>query len=117
MVQKTNLTSRKKGKELPVYVRRAVENYIDLLRKDKIPLKRAIVFGSQAKGTAHQWSDIDICLISTKFKDAFSVWSYLALKAAEAGGRIEPHPFHPDDFVSEDPLVWEIKQNGIEVKG
>ena len=27
--------------------------------------------------------------------------------------RIEPVPFRPDTFVDEDPLVWEIKKEGI----
>jgi hypothetical protein len=30
--------------------------------------------------------------------------------------RIEPVPFRPEAFFDEDPLVWEIKKEGILVK-
>ena len=29
--------------------------------------------------------------------------------------RIEPVPFRPEDFVDEDPLVWEVKKEGIAI--
>jgi hypothetical protein len=29
--------------------------------------------------------------------------------------RIEPVPFKPETFVDEDPLVWEIKKEGIPI--
>ncbi|TSC51984.1 MAG: DNA polymerase, beta domain-containing protein, partial [Parcubacteria group bacterium LiPW_72] len=84
---------------------------------DKVPLKRVIVFGSYAKGIQRKWSDIDVCLVSPKFQDKIKAFVYLLKKANKAQSRIEPHPFHPNDFVNEDPLVWEIKKDGIEVKG
>ena len=107
--------SKLKNKTLSPKVKRIVLSYIKLLKKDDTPLKRVIVFGSQAKGTARHWSDIDICLISPKFTDQLKAMSYLLQKASILQAIIEPHPFHPKDFVNEDPLVWEIKQNGIEL--
>ncbi len=32
------------------------------------PMKRIIFFGSRAKGKPHRWSDIDLILVSPKFK-------------------------------------------------
>lgn len=40
---------------------------------------------------------------------------YLLLKSYNIDAIIEPHPYHPRDFVNEDPLVWEIKKTGIEI--
>lgn len=98
-------------------VKKEVSDYVKILKQDKIPLKRVIVFGSYATGVQHKWSDIDVCLISSKFQDKIKSFVYLLKKANEVKSKIEPHPFHPNDFVNEDPLVWEIKKNGIEVKG
>ena len=33
-----------------------------------LPVQKMILFGSQAKGKAHQWSDIDLLVVSNKFK-------------------------------------------------
>ena len=107
MAQKVKLSSKTKTEVL---------NYIKTLEQDKIPLRRVIVFGSYAKGAQHKWSDIDVCLVSPKFQDKMKAFVYLLKKANEVQSNIEPHPFHPNDFVNEDPLVWEIKQNGIAIK-
>ena len=107
MAQKIKLSSKTKTEVL---------DYIKLLKRDKIFPKRVIVFGSYARGVQHKWSDIDVCLVSPKFQDKIKAIVYLLKKANEAQSKIEPHPFHPNDFVNEDPLVWEIKKNGIEIK-
>ncbi|PIR91257.1 nucleotidyltransferase [bacterium (Candidatus Gribaldobacteria) CG_4_8_14_3_um_filter_42_11] len=107
MAQKIKLSSK---------IEKEVLDYVNILKRDKLPLKRVIVFGSYAKGVQHKWSDIDVCLVSSKFQDKLKAFAYLLKKANEAQSRIEPHPFHPNDFVNEDPLVWEIKKDGIEVE-
>ncbi len=103
--------------KLSLKVKKEVLDYVKILKQDKIPLKRVIVFGSYAMGVQHKWSDIDVCLISSRFQDKIKAFVYLLKKANEVQSKIEPHPFHPNDFVNEDPLVWEIKKNGIEVRG
>ena len=34
----------------------------------EVPVQKMILFGSQAKGKAHQWSDVDLLIVSSKFK-------------------------------------------------
>lgn len=101
---------------LPKKVREDVKDYIEVLEKDRLPIDKVIVFGSQAKKTSRRESDIDVCVISPKFKDKFKALHYLLMKSYELKALIEPHPYHPKDFVNEDPLVWEIKKTGITVK-
>jgi len=113
MVKKTII--RKNKRVLPKRVKNDVLSYIELIKKDKIPIEKVIVFGSYAKGKPHKWSDIDICIISPNFKKPFSVLHYLLKKSYQIKSIIEPHPYHPKDFINEDPLVWEIKKTGIEV--
>jgi predicted nucleotidyltransferase len=85
--------------------------------KEKLPIERAFLFGSHAKKKARQWSAIDVCIISPKFRDRCHAIDYLWKrrrdKDVEHG--IEPVGFHPKDFIDEDPLAWEIKTTGIEI--
>ena len=100
------------SKEVRVRTRR----FIDLLRRDKFPIQKVIVFGSHAKGVAGRGSDIDICVISSKFghkKGSIDPWDYLWKKRFELKDyELEPLGFNPRDFIDEDPLVWEIKKTG-----
>ena len=118
MVKKKNLNkSEQKLKQIGLSQKktRAVLKFIDLLKEDDVHVKEVIVFGSHVKDRARKGSDIDLCVISDKFKDAFEAMSYLMMKSYGLGAIIEPHPFHPKDFINEDPLVWEIKKTGVRV--
>jgi len=97
-------------------VKKSITDYVNILKKDKLPIQKVIVFGSQVQGISHKYSDIDLCIISPRFKDDFKDLHYLLMKSYEVDGIIEPHPYHPKDFVNEDPLVWEIKKTGVEIK-
>jgi len=119
MVKKTIVA---KNSKLPKFNRiltkktqKAVTKYINILKKDKLPIQAAIVFGSQVKKTARKDSDIDICIISPKFKDPFKAMKYLMMKSYQIDAYIEPHPYNPKQFVNENPVVWEIKKTGIKV--
>lgn len=101
---------------LPEKIKKDVKEYINVLKKDELPIKKVIVFGSQAKRMTHKGSDIDVCVISPKFKDNFKALHYLLMKSYKVKALIEPHPFHPKDFIDDDPLVWEIKRTGITVR-
>ena len=62
----------------------------------------------------NEWSDIDVAIISPDLTDdRFNERIRLTQIAQNVDSRIGPVPFHPDTFVEEDPLVWEIKKKGI----
>jgi len=105
-----------KKANLPKKVKKSVKEYINILKYDGLPIKKVIVFGSQAKRTNRKNSDIDVCIFSPKFNDSFKALHYLLMKSYEVEALIEPHPYHPKEFINEDPLVWEIKKTGITVK-
>ena len=109
MVEKKSLNQKTK---------RQVLNYLSLLKEKGVFVEKAIVFGSQAKGKSKVWSDIDICLVSKKFKvDTFNQTVKLALIAHKASLDIEPHLYHPAGLREKyDPLASEIRKYGIEVK-
>jgi predicted nucleotidyltransferase len=72
----------------------SVRNYLAALTSRGITVERVVVFGSQAKGEAHEWSDIDLLVISPQFddmKDRNAV-NILWRVAARTDSRIEPIP-------------------------
>lgn len=91
-----------------------VKRFFDKLDEIGINIESAYLYGSYVKGRQHEWSDIDVALISSDFdEDRFDERVRLTMIASEIDDRIEPVPYRPDDFVDEDPLVWEIKKEGI----
>jgi predicted nucleotidyltransferase len=100
--------------EIPDLVSNKIKNFIDLLEKNDIQIQRAYLFGSYANGKADEWSDIDLALVSDKFKgnrflDLLSLTDYIL----KAGADISPLPFRNEDF--DDSLFArdEIVKKGI----
>lgn len=90
---------------------------IGAIKKSGISVDSAYVFGSQAKGIAHIFSDIDLCIVSQQFgNDRQSDRIKLMRITDDIDDAIEPHPFSPEEMKSKyDPLVKEIKTTGIEI--
>lgn len=77
-------------------------------------VEAAYLYGSQAVGLARPWSDIDVAVISPDFsEDLFEDRVTLTRWAAQIDDRIEPQPFTPDRFGSNDPLANEIAHSGV----
>jgi len=93
-----------------------VHRIIAKLQDVNIRVEMAYIFGSFVHGTADQWSDVDIALVSPDFShDRFEERLRLMKIAGKIDNRIEPVPYRPDDFLDLDPLVWEIKRTGIAI--
>ena len=91
------------------------KRYIQMIPTD-LDIKKAYLFGSYAKGIEHVDSDIDIALVLGKMDDFFSVQMQLMRLRREIDLRIEPHPILEEDFNIQNPLAYEIKRTGIEIK-
>lgn len=104
-------------KRVPKKVEKKIKEYLDVLSQDKLPIKKVILFGSYAKGKQQKWSDIDLCIISPKFKNSFKAMQYLWLKRIDDRGlTIEPVGFNTEDFKDNyNSLIYEIKNTGIEI--
>jgi uncharacterized protein len=77
----------------------------------------AYIYGSQARGQATEWSDIDVAVVSSDFSsDFFEERLTLMRLATETDDRIEPWPFTPGTFSSSDPLASEIMRTGVRVE-
>lgn len=83
-----------------------------------VKFDKLIVFGSQVKGTAKPWSDIDLCVVSESFTDEKEDYLVKLINITdEQTDDIEPHPYTPRDLAEKwDPLAHEIRKTGIVVK-
>lgn len=95
---------------------KTVKEYLYKLNKQGIHITAAYLFGSYAKGTENKWSDIDVAIISPDIgEDRFEERVRMMNLSLIIDSRLEPVPFRPEDFVDEDPLVWEIKKKGVAI--
>ncbi len=102
---------------IPKKIEKEIIEYVANLRKGRLSIKKVILFGSYAKGKQHKWSDIDLCVISPRFKNTFSAMQYLWLKRLnDYGHTIQPVGFSPKDYQEGSSLINEIKKTGVEIK-
>ena len=96
-----------------------MRNYVGRLTEEKgLPVKKIILYGSQIKGTKRKDSDIDVCIISPKFKNTLKAIEFLLIqrKREEVMAGLEPVGFSEKDFKEGSSLIEEIKKTGVEIK-
>ena len=102
-----------------MYTQSDINNIIDRfisLVSDEFPLKTVYLFGSYSKGTAGDYSDIDLAVVSDKFEgsrffDKKKLNKYILKSSID----IQVHPFRTEDFTEDNPFVKEIIKTGQKV--
>lgn len=81
-------------------VEEIIKSYLLALDKKGIPTQRAYLFGSQAKGTAGPYSDIDLIVVSPAFTDMplWKRWEVLGDALAEIMEPLEVMGYAPDEI-------------------
>lgn len=93
----------------------SIRKYIEKISKH-YKTEAIILFGSYAKGTENQDSDIDIAVISSDFKDIIDDGANLIGYTWKIDTRIEPHPITTEDYENvATPFVQEVINTGIRV--
>jgi len=94
-----------------------IRHYVKHINAEGYPISKAIIFGSWAKGSQKITSDIDLCLVSSKFgSDEIAELQYLLKQTRLFDDRIEPVPVSIADFSKNvTPLVLEIKKHGVAI--
>lgn len=83
---------------------------------NEIKVKNIYLYGSYAKGTYNEDSDIDIAVISDDFiGDPIEDTLKLMRIRRKVDYRIEPHPFKSSDVDMSEPYVRNIIKNGIKI--
>ncbi|MDX2196039.1 MAG: nucleotidyltransferase domain-containing protein [Cytophagales bacterium] len=99
-------------------IAKIINKYILHLQKQHIKFDKVYLFGSYAKLTHSDASDIDIALIYEDGDDIdnFDLHAKLLLLAYDIDTRIEPYPIKQIDFTTDNPLAMDILKTGKEVK-
>jgi predicted nucleotidyltransferase len=95
----------------------AVSGYVSDVR-NAMPIDHVYLFGSYAKGTAGDDSDVDLCFFSGDFenKPSFDVMSQLCRMTRKYRSvDIEPHAFPTSELQNDNPFVKEIVRTGREI--
>ncbi|MFZ5908892.1 MAG: nucleotidyltransferase domain-containing protein [Chloroflexota bacterium] len=78
----------------------SIQHYLHTVKQKGIPVKYGVLFGSYARGQEHEWSDIDLLVVSPlydkhrNYKDLVKLWRI----AAHTDFRIEPIPVGERQF-------------------
>jgi predicted nucleotidyltransferase len=99
-------------------VNNVVRQYVADVRK-AMPIDKAVLFGSYAKGTATEWSDVDICFFSETFAHEQTVEIVTDLLGLARKyykyACIEPRVFLTSDIENDNPFVKEVLRTGREI--
>lgn len=95
-----------------------VEQYVADV-KQVMPIDKVFLYGSYAKGTATEHSDVDVCFFSDTFAHERSV-EFVALLLGIARKYypyvyIEPRVFLTSDIDNDNPFVREVLRTGREI--
>jgi predicted nucleotidyltransferase len=102
--------------KIPIKIHRLLKKYVEELEKNRIPIRQAVLFGSYAAGDSHEWSDIDIALVSDVFEGMrIRDRNKIRKITLDISTDLSPLPFRPEDFTPEDPFVREILEHGINI--
>jgi len=101
--------------KIPPSLEEIIQRFLNAVRR-RYRIQAAYLYGSQAKGTATLWSDIDVAVVSSDFSDdLFEERLALMHLAARIDNRIEPRPFKEETFNGNDPIASEIQKHGLRV--
>ena len=96
-----------------------VQEYLRNLKQHGFDVRFGVIFGSQVKGRADEWSDIDLLVVSPRFdqarnrKDVDLLWRL----AARTDSRIEPLPCGEQQWNKDDssPIIEISRREGERV--
>ncbi|MCL5422231.1 MAG: nucleotidyltransferase domain-containing protein [Nitrospirae bacterium] len=96
-----------------------INKFIRELRRHNITCERIILYGSYASGRVRPDSDIDVAIVSRDFgKDIVEERMRLFRLAGKIDNRLEPVPITAESYENDTwvPLIYEIREKGVELK-
>lgn len=98
---------------------KSVQRYLVAVIESGIPVSFGVVYGSQATGRTHKWSDIDLIVVSPIFDEEydrteiFKLWRI----AARTDSRIEPLPCGEKQWIddTERAIIEIARREGVRV--
>lgn len=94
---------------------KTAKSFIRDCKLNGLTFYKVFIFGSVAKGNMHEWSDIDLLLISDQFSenvfDNLKMYSKINVKYPI----IETHPYPTDYFKNGDSFIEQVTRESIEL--
>ncbi|MCK5134908.1 MAG: nucleotidyltransferase domain-containing protein [Bacteroidales bacterium] len=91
------------------------KSFVNDCQLNGLTFHKVILFGSAAKGLTHEWSDIDLLLISDQFGDIIfdnlKLYSRINIKYPI----VETHPYPTKYYNEGDAFIKEISKESIEI--
>jgi predicted nucleotidyltransferase len=94
---------------------KTAKSFVSDCKLNGLTFYKVFIFGSVAKDNMHQWSDIDLLLISDQFNE--NVFENLKLysKINVKYPIIETHPYPTNYYKSGDSFIDEVLKDSIEL--
>ena len=102
--------------KIPEEIKVFITEYLSNLRQE-IPVEKAVLFGSYAKGNYRKDSDVDLAVFSDFFKSMNRVngISFLLQRVKNYEYDLEPIPFTMNDYNERDGFVAEVLKEGVDL--
>ena len=95
----------------------SIHSYLEAVQQSGIHARKAILYGSQVRGDAHQWSDIDLIIIAPEFDERrdSEIVDILWKLRARTDSRIQPIACGEREWIEdqERPIIEIARQEGI----
>lgn len=92
-----------------------VKSFLMDCKLNGLTFYKVFIFGSFAKGNMHEWSDIDLLLISDQFSenvfDNLKMYSKINIKYPI----IETHPYPTNYYKNGDSFIEQVTRESIEL--
>jgi len=93
-----------------------VNSYAREIQAHGVRLQTVILYGSFAKGTQHEWSDIDVALVADEFEGLpTDIYRFSSVAVKKPYIRIEPNTYPTQYFKEGDPFIEEITKTGVKI--
>ena len=94
-----------------------VRNYVRDMKEFGVHLRAVFLYGSFAKGTQREWSDIDVALVADEFTglpEDCNLFPYMGC-IRKSYTLIEAKTYPTEYFLQGDPYIEEITKTGIKI--
>jgi uncharacterized protein len=102
-------------------LKKIIKKYAEILKKNRFAFKNIYLFGSQATGKTHEYSDIDLAVVVDKLPLKINFADYMQRKmdlrklTIDVDSRIEPILLEEKDLDKKEPSImgYEVLKHGI----